>query len=70
MLTEIYLCHACAYHEIEDGNGAPGGTRVASWVSGGVVPVARHGTVHDAGLAHVADWCRLQTTSIPKEGSD
>jgi hypothetical protein len=24
MLTEIYLCHACSYHEIEDGNGAPG----------------------------------------------
>jgi hypothetical protein len=20
-LTEIYLCHACSYHEIEDGNG-------------------------------------------------
>jgi hypothetical protein len=25
ILTEIYLCHACYYHEIEDGNGAPGG---------------------------------------------
>eukprot|EP01047_Picozoa_sp_COSAG01_P016365 COSAG01_NODE_836_length_13206_cov_139.627375_18_plen_371_part_00 len=25
ILTEIYLCHACSYHEIEDGNGAPGG---------------------------------------------
>eukprot|EP01049_Picozoa_sp_SAG25_P024828 SAG25_NODE_11427_length_304_cov_1.517073_1_plen_86_part_10 len=24
ILTEIYLCHACSYHEIEDGNGAPG----------------------------------------------
>eukprot|EP01047_Picozoa_sp_COSAG01_P054204 COSAG01_NODE_5894_length_3965_cov_2.764615_6_plen_122_part_00 len=24
MLTEIYLCHACSYHEIEDGSGAPG----------------------------------------------
>jgi hypothetical protein len=23
ILTEIYLCHACSYHEIEDGN-APG----------------------------------------------
>jgi hypothetical protein len=21
ILTEIYLCHACSYHEIEDGNG-------------------------------------------------
>jgi hypothetical protein len=25
ILTEIYLCHACSYQEIEDGNGAPGG---------------------------------------------
>ena len=25
ILTDIYLCHACSYHEIEDGNGAPGG---------------------------------------------
>jgi hypothetical protein len=24
ILTEIYLCHACSYQEIEDGNGAPG----------------------------------------------
>eukprot|EP01047_Picozoa_sp_COSAG01_P043320 COSAG01_NODE_3839_length_5646_cov_8.715934_7_plen_234_part_00 len=24
MLAEIYLCHACSDHEIEDGNGAPG----------------------------------------------
>jgi hypothetical protein len=24
ILTEIYLCHACYYHETEDGNGAPG----------------------------------------------
>jgi hypothetical protein len=24
ILPEIYLCHACSYHEIEDGNGAPG----------------------------------------------
>jgi len=23
-LTEIYLCHACSYHEIEDGNGRAG----------------------------------------------
>jgi hypothetical protein len=23
-LAEIYLCHACSYHEIENGNGAPG----------------------------------------------
>ena len=22
ILTEIYLCHTCSYHEIEDGNGA------------------------------------------------
>jgi hypothetical protein len=25
IVTEIYLCHACSYQEIEDGNGAPGG---------------------------------------------
>jgi hypothetical protein len=25
IVTEIYLCHACFYHEIEGGNGAPGG---------------------------------------------
>jgi hypothetical protein len=24
MLTEIYICHACSYHEIEDGNGRAG----------------------------------------------
>lgn len=24
ILNEIYLYHACSYHEIEDGNGAPG----------------------------------------------
>jgi hypothetical protein len=24
ILTEIYLCHACSYHEIEDGNGRAG----------------------------------------------
>jgi hypothetical protein len=27
ILTEIYLCHACSYQEIEDGNGAPGGSQ-------------------------------------------
>jgi hypothetical protein len=25
MLTEIYLCHACSCHKIEDGNGRAGG---------------------------------------------
>jgi hypothetical protein len=25
ILTEIYLCHACSYHEIEDGNARAGG---------------------------------------------
>eukprot|EP01047_Picozoa_sp_COSAG01_P005432 COSAG01_NODE_185_length_22691_cov_53.142478_17_plen_60_part_00 len=24
MLTEMYLCHACSYHEIEDGNARTG----------------------------------------------
>jgi hypothetical protein len=24
ILTEIYLCHACSYHEIEDGNARAG----------------------------------------------
>ena len=35
ILTEIYLCRACSYHEIEDGNGAPGGGAGA----GGACPV-------------------------------
>jgi hypothetical protein len=25
VLTEIYLCHACSYHEVEDGNARTGG---------------------------------------------
>jgi hypothetical protein len=25
ILTEIYLCHTCSYHEIDDGNGAGAG---------------------------------------------
>lgn len=33
-----------------------GGTRVASWVSGGVIPPARRGTTHSKGLAHICDW--------------
>eukprot|EP01049_Picozoa_sp_SAG25_P017106 SAG25_NODE_4256_length_854_cov_1.287417_3_plen_35_part_01 len=24
ILTEIYLCHACSYHETEGGNARPG----------------------------------------------
>ena len=32
-----------------------GGTRVASWVSGGVIPAAQRGTTHSAGLVHIAD---------------
>ena len=32
-----------------------GGTRVAAWASGGVVPAARRGAT-EAGLMHVADW--------------
>eukprot|EP01047_Picozoa_sp_COSAG01_P028144 COSAG01_NODE_1881_length_8990_cov_36.296142_3_plen_59_part_00 len=27
ILTEIYLCHACSYQEIEDGNARPGGAQ-------------------------------------------
>jgi hypothetical protein len=40
ILTEIYLCHACSYHEIEDGNGPDRRRRRAStrtqlsWTSG------------------------------------
>ena len=33
-----------------------GGTRVSSWVSGGVLSVAQRGSTHDKGLVHVADW--------------
>jgi hypothetical protein len=36
ILTEIYLCHACSYHEIEDGNGAPGQQHA------GAPPALRH----------------------------
>ena len=32
-----------------------GGTRVASWVSGGVIPATQRGTTHSAGLVHIAD---------------
>jgi hypothetical protein len=30
ILTEIYLCHACSYHEIEDGNARTGRARAPS----------------------------------------
>jgi hypothetical protein len=38
-LTEIYLCHACSDHEIEDGNG-PDRFPEGTWVAGacGVTP--------------------------------
>ena len=28
ILTEIYPCHTCSYHEVEDGNGRAGGQRL------------------------------------------
>eukprot|EP01047_Picozoa_sp_COSAG01_P051726 COSAG01_NODE_5367_length_4305_cov_60.283642_3_plen_148_part_00 len=30
ILTEIHLCHACSYHEIEDGNARTGGQQAAA----------------------------------------
>jgi hypothetical protein len=53
-LTEIYLCHACSYHEIEDGNGAPG--RVGTSAEG--AGVRRRGA---AGLGTTSSWQRRET---------
>jgi hypothetical protein len=36
ILTEIFLCHACSYHETEDGNARAGGTSAGS-ARGGVI---------------------------------
>ena len=45
MLTEIYLCHACSYHEIEDGHARTGlrAVRVAAGQA-----VVREGEAGDA----------------------
>jgi hypothetical protein len=32
ILTEIYLCHACSYHETEDGNAREGMATPARWI--------------------------------------
>ena len=37
-----------------------GGTRGASFVSGGILPVSVRGTV-SMGLIAVADWCKMMT---------
>jgi H+/Cl- antiporter ClcA len=62
-LTEIYLCHASSYHEIEDGNGAPGQAldlhredavrRAAPLRAAGHLRAARGGL--DAGWRHAHD---------------
>jgi hypothetical protein len=46
-LTEIYLWHACSYHEVEDGNARPGGVLLYAVVIG----IALHGetTAHFIG---------------------
>eukprot|EP01047_Picozoa_sp_COSAG01_P028947 COSAG01_NODE_1965_length_8779_cov_5.132604_13_plen_136_part_00 len=36
ILTEIFLCHACSYHETEDANARAGGTSAGS-ARGGVI---------------------------------
>jgi hypothetical protein len=53
ILAEIYLCHACAYHEIEDGNGAPG--------VGGC-----HGVAAGRRLPGVVERCRRQDLRLPE----
>jgi hypothetical protein len=35
ILTEIYLCHVCSYHEVEDRNGRAGTTARAGTGGGG-----------------------------------
>jgi hypothetical protein len=44
ILTEIDLCHACAYHEIEDGNGRAG--RAVVWWPIRTWAVGRGGVLH------------------------
>ena len=47
-----------------------GGTRVSSWVSGGVIPQSRRGTVHSQGLAHVCDWYSTFSTLAGVDPAD
>eukprot|EP01047_Picozoa_sp_COSAG01_P041051 COSAG01_NODE_3499_length_6004_cov_2.645047_2_plen_116_part_00 len=37
ILTEIYLCHDCSYHEVEDGNAWAGGGRRGRCCPGGLL---------------------------------
>jgi hypothetical protein len=43
ILTEIYLCHACSYHVIEDGNGAPGALQLAAGLRRELAVLVREG---------------------------
>ena len=51
VLTEIYVCHACSCHEIEDGN-ARAGVLLATWEHGaGVLTAAQARGVGQAAAA-------------------
>jgi hypothetical protein len=50
ILTEIYLCHASSYHEIEDGNGAPGPDRPDPRVRTPVLTHSGHAEVRAHGI--------------------
>jgi hypothetical protein len=58
ILTDIYLCHACSYHEIEDGNGAPGGGGLPSYA-----PVHRE----PASRLNVNEWVRGEIQRLRDE---
>jgi hypothetical protein len=50
ILTEIYLCHACSYHEIGDGNGPD---RTIQPTGCGVHGLCAAGTTQGGGLGRV-----------------
>eukprot|EP01047_Picozoa_sp_COSAG01_P077177 COSAG01_NODE_13806_length_1532_cov_5.242149_1_plen_365_part_00 len=56
ILTEIYLCHTCSYHEIEDGNGRAGRAACRAWAlprgAGGARPAA--GSAVEAAVGRAA----------------
>jgi hypothetical protein len=67
ILTEIYLCHACSYHAIEDGNGRPGERAGAS--AGGVPGVQLHR--HQQGLCVQRERQRVRVRrEVRRHGAD
>jgi hypothetical protein len=54
ILTEVYLCHACSDHVIEDGNGPPGaGDRGGGRWAAGHASTAARGADEGGGVPHV-----------------